>query len=491
MTSKITNPFAECARKYRDIGWSVFPVREDGSKQPYTKWASFQRQLPSIDKIKQWEKKWPKANLGVATGKKSGIVVLDFDSLDALDKFEAIYGKVPDTISQTTGREGGGKHLFFAYPKGANIRNDASGFLDKVDVRAEGGYAVVAPSIHKTGRQYKWDNIDPLEDGLEELLELPERVVKDILEYVNRKHNPGPIELGRQHNTQEMINRWLLTGATEGERNNAMASLMGHFLYHNGGNYDQAYNSMFRWNKETNKTPMPDSEVAKTCKSIYKMWKEEEAKKTEATIRAAFSEVKKPEIVRSILNVPILESKIQMYPDGERRYVLKLGNADGNQDRTSVISMSAQEFISVNKMDSRMLDILGRVLSRSINAREWKEIVDRLIAYMDIEYIGVQDSDLAQVYDIISKVIKDRETAPTNLEALSVLPAVLIDNMIITSAGSIEYAISSTGAPAPSRRELADKLGRLGFRPCASRPRVDGKRLSTREMSLSEFMNVE
>jgi len=490
---EVARPFANSAAKYKKLGWSVFPVREDGSKEPYTKWAHLQKNLATDKDIQTWCKKFPKANVGVACGKKSNIVVLDFDSIDALAKFEARYGEIPETISQTTGRDGGGKHLFFTYPKGVTITNKASGFIEEVDVRGEGGFAVLAPSIHKTGRAYKWDNVDPIEDGIEDLLDIPDMVLRDMIEHVENRHRVGPPEAGHQHNTMKKINDWLLFGAKRGERNDACACLAGHFLYHEGGDYERVYDRIYRWNKEANQEPMSDREVEKTCKSIYRKWKEEDKKKADERIRESWAGIERQEPVRHILHVPLVETKMKKYPDGDRRYVLKFQTLkdNGEPGPVSVVNVSGEEFTNVSRMSNKLLDILGRVLSVEIPSKDWKKLINRMLAYMDVEEMGIQDSDLAQVYDIINDIVKHTDTAPTNIEALGSVPAAVIDGKVVTSAGSIEYAILQTGSPSPSRRELADKLGRLGFKPCGARPRVDGKRLSTKEMPLSKFNKLE
>jgi len=111
--------------------------------------------------IRQWWKQWPNANVAIATGPESGLLVLDIDgdrgeaSLAALIKQ---YGRPPETIKALTG--GGGRHIFFVYPSTYVIRNSAGKLGNGLDTRGEGGYVVAAPSVHISGQRYKWLN-DP------------------------------------------------------------------------------------------------------------------------------------------------------------------------------------------------------------------------------------------------------------------------------------------------------------------------------------------
>jgi hypothetical protein len=63
------------AQQYRELGLSVFPVGRD--KHPLVEWKPYQEDLPHADEIDVWWSRWPEANIGVATGKVSGLVVLD------------------------------------------------------------------------------------------------------------------------------------------------------------------------------------------------------------------------------------------------------------------------------------------------------------------------------------------------------------------------------------------------------------------------------
>ena len=79
---------------------------------------------PSI--ISAWWGASPDAGIGIATGKKSGMFVLDIDAGHGGEETIATLldknGKLPETPIQKTG--GGGRHIVFAYPP-VDIRNSA------------------------------------------------------------------------------------------------------------------------------------------------------------------------------------------------------------------------------------------------------------------------------------------------------------------------------------------------------------------------------
>jgi putative DNA primase/helicase len=144
----------DAALAYAGRGVPVFPC-EPGAKRPLTRnghWdATTETQV-----VRQWWQRWPSANVGVPTGKKSGVVVLDVDvddgGLESLAKLEYAVAPAPKTARARTG--GGGIHIFFRYPRGTEIRNSAGLLGPGLDVRGEGGYVVVPPS--RTQRSYQW-----------------------------------------------------------------------------------------------------------------------------------------------------------------------------------------------------------------------------------------------------------------------------------------------------------------------------------------------
>jgi hypothetical protein len=134
----------ELALSYAARGWQVFPLKP-GSKVPATP-NGFKDATTWKHQIRNW---WglenPSYNIGIATGEKSGIVVLDVDKKHGgLETFDnALAPTCPPTFTVQTG--GGGIHLYFAHP--GEAVNNRAGLLPGIDIRGDGGYVVAAGSI--------------------------------------------------------------------------------------------------------------------------------------------------------------------------------------------------------------------------------------------------------------------------------------------------------------------------------------------------------
>jgi hypothetical protein len=106
--------------------------------------------------IQGWAEQAPTANVAIATGRASGVWVLDVDGaegLEGLAELERTNGALSPTARARTG--GGGEHLFFATSDGEVRCATGLGGL-RIDVRGEHGYVVVPPSCHVSGEDYEW-----------------------------------------------------------------------------------------------------------------------------------------------------------------------------------------------------------------------------------------------------------------------------------------------------------------------------------------------
>ncbi|EXG80016.1 bifunctional DNA primase/polymerase [Cryptosporangium arvum] len=102
----------------------------------------------------------PDGMLAVRTGAPSGLVVVDVDPRHSghrsLGKLEQAVGLLPGTVQQLTG--GGGLHMLYRHP-GHHVKSRSNAFgsdITGVDVKADGGYIVVAPSVTRDGGRYEW-----------------------------------------------------------------------------------------------------------------------------------------------------------------------------------------------------------------------------------------------------------------------------------------------------------------------------------------------
>jgi hypothetical protein len=146
---------------YALAGRPVFPCRRD--KTPLTPHGYKDASVDPAQIFAWWGSLEPEA-LGLATGPASGLWVLDVDApkpgreadgRDTLAELERQHGPLPATVEQRTG--GGGRQLFFAWPQeGHPVKNSASRIGPGLDVRGQGGYVVLPPSLHPSGNRYAW-----------------------------------------------------------------------------------------------------------------------------------------------------------------------------------------------------------------------------------------------------------------------------------------------------------------------------------------------
>ena len=144
----------DAALEWASRGRPVFPCGPD--KKPLTS-HGFKDASIDPDEIRQMWSKHPDAMIGMPTGKASGVVVLDFDldedkGINAVPVFTELRaaGMIPEgTYTAATPRGGFHVHLEAAEEE---IRN-AAGYDGRrgFDIRGEGGYVIVPPSISRRG----------------------------------------------------------------------------------------------------------------------------------------------------------------------------------------------------------------------------------------------------------------------------------------------------------------------------------------------------
>jgi hypothetical protein len=163
----------QAALEYLNRGWSVIPIREK-AKRPAVPWKKYQGECVSERTLHDWFSRKPEYNVAIVTGALSGLVVLDIDprhgGKDSLKNLESEHGMLPPTMESITG--GGGRHVYFSHP-GGDIPNRAN-IEPGLDLRGDGGCIVAPPSVHPSGKPYRWKkghapgeiDIAPLPDWL-------------------------------------------------------------------------------------------------------------------------------------------------------------------------------------------------------------------------------------------------------------------------------------------------------------------------------------
>jgi len=126
------------------------------------------------DQIAAWWRKWPDANIAIATGSVSGLWVLDLDLkwdengvvvCDGLVEVTKFGINISTTEGMVARTGGGGLHVYYRWDKMIPEIRNRQGIMPGVDVRGEGGYVIAPPSRHESGKLYEWisEALAPLE----------------------------------------------------------------------------------------------------------------------------------------------------------------------------------------------------------------------------------------------------------------------------------------------------------------------------------------
>ena len=143
------------ALKYAERGWPVFALQPK-NKIPLKGSRGFKDAATNEAILTRAWDEHQDANIGMATGKIAEVWVLDIDGeagSKSLTALENELGPLPETLEQRTGS--GGRHLFFRWPAAREVRNRQS-LRPGIDIRGEGGYVVLPPSVHPNGTEYAW-----------------------------------------------------------------------------------------------------------------------------------------------------------------------------------------------------------------------------------------------------------------------------------------------------------------------------------------------
>lgn len=145
-------------KSYSSKGYPLFPVATD--KRPFVRW----KEGATTDqrKLAQWWQEWPNAMIGMPTGSKSGIVVLDVDVKNDVNGLETLKDngwleEIPESTVEVE-TPSGGRHYYFEAPVNTEIRNSAGKIGPGLDVRGEGGFIILPPSrpnVHDN-RDYRY-----------------------------------------------------------------------------------------------------------------------------------------------------------------------------------------------------------------------------------------------------------------------------------------------------------------------------------------------
>lgn len=232
MTAEGRNTILTAALRYAARGIPVFPCnprtkaplvpsREDmerghaliaGEERPVEKGdGGFKLATTDEATIRAWWRRWPKALIGMPTGRGVGVMVVDLDPklhsaddmLAALQRFAATREGEALPPCPLVRTQSGGLHLWFAYPdipapadrERAEKSDNRTHLFKKawenglavpeairlhVDIRGDNGYVILPPSQMHDGKTYEWEQA-AFDLGPDPYPPLPERILDAVL----------------------------------------------------------------------------------------------------------------------------------------------------------------------------------------------------------------------------------------------------------------------------------------------------------------------
>lgn len=209
----LTNKAISAAQGLASFGWPVFPVNPKTKTPLIANWQD--RATTSHYGVAELFKDYPTAVIGLVTGQKSGLVVIDIDereSFSGIRNYRSAGFDMCSTVSASTPR--GGIHLYFKSPS-FEVSNSVSKIAEGVDVRGDGGYVIAPPSITEWG-EYRWTcTYKIFQQGP---VPLPEKFYEPI-----RQSKPSKINSGKRVS----VSCRLLETIVEGNRNDEITKRCG------------------------------------------------------------------------------------------------------------------------------------------------------------------------------------------------------------------------------------------------------------------------
>lgn len=229
-------------------GKPVFPCGKN--KKPLIDWLPFQKRLPTVGEVTNWWTQNPEANIAMPTGTLSGVAVVDIDPRHG--------GVVPlgmPNLTTVIKTGNGGWHYYFAYVDGVRNADSRGTGFPGVDIRGEGGYVIVPPSVT--------DYID----------EKGEKTGGKYEVVVNEELLPFPVDFFpcTRGDRKKFDAAKVVMGVGVGSRNMSAASLAGSMMakYPRNEWETVVWQLLKSWNN-TNSKPLAESELRGTFESIAK-----------------------------------------------------------------------------------------------------------------------------------------------------------------------------------------------------------------------------
>lgn len=247
--------FGPYAEEYAALGLPVIMVKRKGKEAAQLGWPSIATTDPATAHA-LWDGKNRLFNIGVVMGERAGIIDIETDNHGGPNGEESLKGYMeqageclPVTWAFQSGS--GGIHRLF---KCNRPIAKAEAILPAVDVRANGSYAVMPPSVHPNGELYKWlegQNPTALPDGP---ADLPPCILALLTEKTDKATNTA-FELPEK--------------IPQGERDSTLFKMASSLRAQEYAE-DEIFSMLQVVNNRRCDPPLTDKQLEKICKSVGK-----------------------------------------------------------------------------------------------------------------------------------------------------------------------------------------------------------------------------
>ncbi len=163
----MSNKMLKAALAYTEAGFSVIPI-DPATKRPVIQsWKEFQDRIATSEEINKWFENHPNGGIAIACGPISNLCVADADYYNfshlhdrqSLRDYIALHLDFPLDTVPTSQTPRGGEQYFFSCPDPPLLSrkvdvNDK--YLKNLDIKCQGGYVVVPPTVRPDGTAYSW-----------------------------------------------------------------------------------------------------------------------------------------------------------------------------------------------------------------------------------------------------------------------------------------------------------------------------------------------
>jgi hypothetical protein len=213
--------FADHWQRYATLGWASFVLATDDKVPAIAGAGGFKSATTDPAVLAAWALTHPDANIGIATGRRSGIIVIDKDPRNGSHQTEARLATQGKTLPETVEAEScqGGRHLYYGYD--TRIASGGTGRLGPgLDLKTDGGYVVAPPSVVKKRVDkpgaYRW--IRPPRGNV--LPKLPRWIIDALRPQPDRPARPARFDLKNEGDIGGLAR--FVAASAKGERNNRL-----------------------------------------------------------------------------------------------------------------------------------------------------------------------------------------------------------------------------------------------------------------------------